>query len=577
MHARLLLALALTASVPAAASLSLLQWQADPQPFFFAHAERHPAGFLTSEVVVADIDQDGRQDLIIGKRSTQHLDILLHDATSTFQVFAGPSPRGIAVADFDGDGDLDLATANYQGASIALIRNRGDLNFEAPVAYATARWPRHVVAADFDADGDVDLVSTNEDTGVTPAGSVWFHRNDGTAVFAPSVKLFTEVFPSPLAGADFDDDGDVDVVVGGLFETFVLMNAGDGSFTRHAYPGGAQNVAARDVDRDGDLDLLTVGFRGVSGIRLMRNSGTGEFTSEDISPVFTSSLAIADIDEDGIDDFVATIPFAFEVQSFRGIGDGTFVPAGTAHTPGFQNVHVATLDRDDDGHVDLAIADLGQTVNEGSFSILLTVPGVTAVSLGQGLTSWHVQLNHDDVQSSLATDLAAYSVISAGEDIDDDGNPFGDGDDRAVTPTAVAYDAAANRINVEMPSTLFGHYIRVEIDGDDAGADGVVGLADPDGHFLAGGDSVVLFDLRVVSFVADLAARAEAVPTLRAGSLRGALKLAESPDNVTALIHQLEAFAAAVERSFNDGDVTVADRDAFLADVKLIIDGLRSM
>ena len=86
----------------------------------------------------------------------------------------------------------------------------------------------------------------------------------------PSPPMFTSVsfpvsssIPTSVALGDADGDGDLDVLVGNVGANELLLNRGDGNFTKvEGFPGGAAvtySVAFGDVDGDGDLDVLILG------------------------------------------------------------------------------------------------------------------------------------------------------------------------------------------------------------------------------------------------------------------------------------------------------------------------------
>ena len=124
----------------------------------------------------------------------------------------------------DGDGDLDLVTANYEGRSVSILRNRGDGTFDAatnhPVAAGT---PYALAAGDLDGDGDVDLAVTLE-----TSTTVTILLNLGNGSF--DVRTYTSGGPLlDIALGDMDGDGDLDVITTNNVtqsdpEVFVLRN-----------------------------------------------------------------------------------------------------------------------------------------------------------------------------------------------------------------------------------------------------------------------------------------------------------------------------------------------------------------
>jgi hypothetical protein len=148
-------------------------------------------------------------------------------------IYAGPHPNwgssGMDVADIDRDGDLDVLLAHgdtlddglvkpYHG--IVWLENRGAYPFTAHTLAALAG-VHPVKAVDLDGDGDLDVV----------AGSFFPPDALGSTPSLPSVAWLEQVAPgrferrslelgSPLHAsldaADFDGDGDIDLVVGNL-------------------------------------------------------------------------------------------------------------------------------------------------------------------------------------------------------------------------------------------------------------------------------------------------------------------------------------------------------------------------
>src|SRR5438876_807077 len=67
----------------------------------------------------------------------------------------------VAAADVNGDGKMDLVSANSGTNTLSVLTNKGSGSFASAVAYIVGNDPRSVVAVDVNGDGWVDLVSAN--------------------------------------------------------------------------------------------------------------------------------------------------------------------------------------------------------------------------------------------------------------------------------------------------------------------------------------------------------------------------------------------------------------------------------
>jgi hypothetical protein len=203
-------------------------------------------------------------------------------------VLSGRSMEAKAI-DVDVDGDLDLLVAR-EGSPNVLLLNDGTGRFTDASA---ARIPQAVrdsediAAADFDGDGDVDVVISCEDEfpGTAAMPKQTMYLNDGRGVFTDaSDRIPGRTVANAVVAGDLDGDGDPDLVFGNAGTEAVLVNDGAGNFsdeTASRMPASAdvtQDVLLGDVDRDGDLDLVVANeFAGPN--HLLLNDGRGFFTA----------------------------------------------------------------------------------------------------------------------------------------------------------------------------------------------------------------------------------------------------------------------------------------------------------
>jgi len=158
-------------------------------------------------------------------------------------------------------------------------------------------------AADFDNDGDLDIVSS------APAPQLLELRfNNGTGTFGAAVAgaLPAPVqAPSQVAVADVDADGDLDLLLtipaSPVARLDVWLNNGQGRFVAGAslasFSYYSQTSETGDLDADGDLDLILIAN---NQLYTVLNNGTGLFTlGTPVAVPNTSWVRLTDLDADG--------------------------------------------------------------------------------------------------------------------------------------------------------------------------------------------------------------------------------------------------------------------------------------
>lgn len=248
--------------------------------------------FFAGGLSFCDFNQDGLEDLTLSKYFSQ-IQLLEFDGTTYTDVSI---QYGIANtlrsetpiwADYDNDGDKDFFISN-RGATSRLFRNEGNLTFidvTAAVGLSLAANETMPVAwADYDNDGYLDLYVGNRDLVV---GNYLYHNNaDGTFTNVTTIAGVSDIGHLALAVSflDYDNDGWQDIYVANDLNkrNTLFHNNMDGTFTDVSDVSGAgliidgMGIAIGDYDNNGYLDMYVSNMP--DGNKLLKNNGDGTFT-----------------------------------------------------------------------------------------------------------------------------------------------------------------------------------------------------------------------------------------------------------------------------------------------------------
>ena len=345
-------------------------------------------GGLNPEVAAADLNLDGKADLVVAY-ATGYVAVILGDGTGSFsqpQYFLGGSSlRSLRVADIDGDGKQDIVAVDqgtqYIQGHIALLLGRGDGTLSQPTIVGKGLNPFGVMVEDLDADSSPDLVFISYGPDASYGiGSVAVILNSGGGHFLTDVRLDVP-YSTSVAIGDFNNDGREDLIAGDYPDVSVFLGDGEGSFTLSdsvRTNGHASSLAIGDLNKDGNLDVVATDeylFDIVDTISILLGNGDGTLGAPMVAHVGrrARSVTLSDLDGDGnLDIATANYGVGFGSVLF-GNGDGTFRPQMQLDmgTYNYSN-YVISADLNMDGRPDLAFAHLGGLQN-GYVSVFLNL------------------------------------------------------------------------------------------------------------------------------------------------------------------------------------------------------------
>ncbi len=169
----------------------------------------------------------------------------------------GLAPTAIAVGDFNNDSAIDLAVTNSGANNVSVLLGNGDGTFRTTPNVPVGQSPSAILANDFNGDGRTDLVVANAESNNI---SVLRGRGDGT--FSSAASFLTIGSPISIAAGDFNLDDKLDLAVaigaGENRPVSVFLGNGDGGFqlSQGLAVGGPSSVAVSDVNGDGVPDVI---------------------------------------------------------------------------------------------------------------------------------------------------------------------------------------------------------------------------------------------------------------------------------------------------------------------------------
>ncbi len=345
----------------------------------------------------------------------------------------GSEPVDVTGGDFNGDGYIDVAVVNQDSDNVSILLNNAGTGFLKPTNVATGSEPRAIVSDDFNNDGRYDLVTTNLGDGIGDI-SLLLGKGDGgfaaplsITIGASDASLVAASLgssPVSLAAGDVNKDGNVDLVIAdSAGNALVRRGNGNGTFQAPTFLNapGQFSILVEDLNTDGAVDVITNGM-------VLLNDGAGNFprTTGFAAGLQPTLVRVGDLNKDGILDLVTANESSNSVTAFLGRGNGSFQTPRhyiVGHEPG----EIIIEDLDGNSTVDLAVSNLSSThlsilfgTGDGNF-----IGGQAFPSTLFNATQTTNQVALADFDGDGLLDLAAANILGNGDAAVLKGESFG--------------------------------------------------------------------------------------------------------------------------------------------------------
>jgi len=360
--------------------------------------------------------------------------------------------RGMAIADFNKDGKLDLSVTygccNGIDTKLSTFLGSGDGFLSPGVTISGTNGggfgETPITTGDFNNDGNVDLIVSS--TGGDPISLLF---GDGTGVFV--ISHVDSCCMRNIATGDFNKDGNLDLALG-KNSSFVSVRLGNGTGgfgpeSRFGVSNCCINTGAvGDMNRDGNLDLIV---SATYDIAVLLGTGSGNFAPAILfNSNAVSEPVLGDFDNDGDLDVVVVGRTGIIIH----LGDGTGgLGSATTFPTGGSPRSLAVSDLNRDGSLDIAV------INSGCLGCDPIVQGSLAILVGNGDGSF----GSATLFSNVGT--LPQSVIIG--DLNEDEKP-----DMIITNRSKGTISKNNvSILLNTPDTLNTYTLRITADGTGSG------------------------------------------------------------------------------------------------------------
>ena len=204
--------------------------------------------------------------------------------------------------------------------------NKSTMVFTDTLISSLSHKPHSLITFDIDGDEDLDLI-VGLNTG-SSSGKIQVFKNDGASPPNFSSEDLLSKNAYDIKTKDLNGDALEDIIIATHSQVIWMKNTESGTFSSETVitSSGASSIAAEDIDKDGDIDILAANKNG--SFSWFENDGSATFTQHSLDSGQSTdsgisvSTHVTDIDNDGHQDFIL-LSYGYNHKIFWYQNDGS--------------------------------------------------------------------------------------------------------------------------------------------------------------------------------------------------------------------------------------------------------------